>query len=728
MFFKSVKKTPLLLQMEATECGAAALGIILSSFGLIRPLEELRQECGVNRDGSKASNIVIAARHYGMEAQGFVRKAEDLIKERKPFIIHWNFNHFVVLEGFKGGFAYLNDPANGHRRVPMSEFRSSFTGVILSIRPGKDFKKGGKKFSIVAEVARRLMNEKAALFFILTVGLLMIVPGLAQPVFNQIFIDEILSFKHTDWLFNLLLAMGIACFLDGILNFLRAWCLTKWQAKLTIAGSSSFFMHIIRLPISFFQQRFSGEIAMRVGFNEQVANVLTGNAATALLDLLVAFFYLILLLQYSVPLTLIGVLFSVTNLSLMLVMRKHLLETALKVEQEAGKAIGTAVGGLQIIETLKANGNEADFFSKWAGYNAKFTQGRIEMDMKAQVVIIGPVLLNAINTALIMIAGGFQIMDGVMTAGIFIAFRNLMGNFQAPVEELANLGNTLQQTEMQMRRLNDVLRYETDPVFYPPKPPAPIKRKKLTGFVELKDVTFGYSPLAAPLIEDFNLNLMPGRWVALVGSSGSGKSTVARVVSGLHREWRGKILFDGMERTEIPGDVIVNSIAAVDQEIFMFSGTVRDNLSLFDLSIPQADILAGAKDAMIHDDILRLEGGYEHKIQEGGVNFSGGQRQRLEIARALACNPSILIFDEATSALDPVTEEIVMTNIRRRGCACLMVAHRLSAFRDCDEIIVLEYGKVVQRGTHNEMIAVDGPYRKLLGQQLSKPESDIDEE
>ncbi|MDR2528979.1 MAG: NHLP family bacteriocin export ABC transporter peptidase/permease/ATPase subunit [Synergistaceae bacterium] len=714
-------KTPTLLQMEAVECGAASLGIILSHFGLIRPLEELRMQCGVSRDGSNALNVLKAGRGYGMEGRGFRSSAEDLAMEKMPLIIHWNFNHFLVLEGFKRGKAYLNDPASGHRTAPLEEFYQSFTGVALSFKPGEKFKKGGKKYSVVADVARRLVREKLALLFIMIVGLLMIIPGLAQPVFNQVFIDDVLSRTHSNWLTNLILAMALACFMDVALNFLRAWCLAKWQTKLTVAGSSSFFLHVMRLPLAFFQQRFSGEIAMRVGLNEQVADVLTDEAATAALDFLVAIFYLLLLSQYSVPLTAIGVSFSVMNLALMFFMRGRLEELSLRIQQDAGKAIGTAVSGLQIIETLKANGNEADFFSKWAGHNAKLAQGRMEMALASQAMVVGPALLNAINTALIMLVGGFQIMDGLMTAGVFIAFRSLMEDFQAPLGKIMSLGTTLQQTSMQMQRLSDVLRYDIDATFYPRTPPAPIARKKLTGQVELRDVTFGYSPLKEPLIENFNLTLESGKWVALVGGSGSGKSTVARVVTGLQSEWNGVVLFDGMKRTEIPSDVIVNSIAAVDQEIFLFSGTVRENLSLFNSSIPQADVVAAAIDAAIHDDITNMEGGYNHRIKEGGANFSGGQRQRLEIARALACNPSILIFDEATSALDPVTEEIVMTNIRRRGCACLMVAHRLSAFRDCDEIIVLEYGKVAQRGTHNEMIAVDGPYKRLVTQQTRTP-------
>jgi ABC-type bacteriocin/lantibiotic exporter with double-glycine peptidase domain len=416
-------------------------------------------------------------------------------------------------------------------------------------------------------------------------------------------------------------------------------------------------------------------------------------------------------------LTVIGVSFSFINILLMSMLRKRLAEMAMRVQQESGKGVGIAVSGLQVIETLKANGNEADFFSKWSGYKAKENEGVQQVNLSAQVMTVAPAFFSGLNTALIMLVGGFGIMDGLMSSGIFIAFRSLMGNFQGPISKLMGLVQNLQTTEMQMQKLNDVRRYETDKINYPERPAEPIGKTKLTGLVEFRDVTFGYSPLDPPLIENFSFTLKPGRWVALVGSSGSGKSTVAKLASGLYHEWSGQVLFDGAERTDIPKGVLVSSIACVDQDIYLFSGSVRENLSLFDPSVPENDILAGTRDAMINDDITRMEGGYDYRINEGGSNFSGGQRQRLEIARALAVNPSLLIFDEATSALDPVTEEAVLTNIRRRGCACLMVAHRLSAFRDCDEIIVLEFGKVVQRGTHNEMITEDGPYRRLVSAQ-----------
>ncbi|MDR3331073.1 MAG: ATP-binding cassette domain-containing protein, partial [Synergistaceae bacterium] len=380
---------------------------------------------------------------------------------------------------------------------------------------------------------------------------------------------------------------------------------------------------------------------------------------------------------------------------------------------------------LQVIETLKANGNESDFFAKWAGYSSKSYEGAQQIGMAAQMMSLAPALLGGINTALIMIVGGFGIMDGLMSTGVFIAFRSLMGNFQEPVTKLLGLMQSLQSTEMQMQKLNDVKRYDIDRLNYPEHPPAPIGRNKLTGMMEFRDVSFGYSPLEPPLIENFNLTLKPGRWVALVGGSGSGKSTVARIATGLYHEWSGQVLFDGMERSRLPKEVLVASIACVDQEIYLFSGSVKENLSLFDPSVPDSDIMLGARDAVISDDILSLEGGFGYMINEGGANFSGGQRQRLEIARALAVNPSLLIFDEATSALDPVTEERLLTNIRQRGCSCLMVAHRLSAFRDCDEIIVLENGKVAQRGTHSDMISVDGPYRRLVA-QTDAPENEAE--
>ncbi len=708
-------KVPTVLQMEATECGAASLAMILAYYGRWLPLELLRQECGVTRDGSNADNLLKAARRQGCVAKAFAGRSEVLRKKEFPLILFWEFNHFLVLEGFQGDTVFLNDPAMGRRTVPWDEFITSYTGVYMKITPDENFKPEGEPYSIVKTVAAKLREDKWALIFLMVLGLCMIIPGLAVPVMSQIFIDDVFSLKHADWIVKLLIAMFGTMVMLGIMTAMRAAVLTYWQKKLTIADSSGFFWHVLRMPVTFFQQRYAADIASRIQFNESTAEVLSNQAATALLDLLVALFYLLLLFQYSVPLTLIGISISVVDIFVFLYMRRRQTDLIMRIQQDASKAYGVLMSGLMMVESIKANGSEGDLFAKWAGYAAKASVATQEMKLWTMKVKLLPLLLGGLNSALIMTVGGFSIMEGIMTAGIYTAFNNLIAKFHEPVQKLLSLGNVLQNTEMQMRRLDDVRRYKTDSLNYPDEnQTVSFTGNRLSGELTLKDVSFGYSPLDPPLIEHFDLHLEPGRWAAVVGSSGSGKSTLAKLVAGLYEEWSGEILFDGVKRREIPRPVIVNSLATVDQDVFQISGTVRQNISMFDKSVPSADIVQAAQDACIHDDIIQLQGGYDAEVSEGGLNFSGGQRQRLEIARALAFNPSLLILDEATSAIDPMTEQKCLENIRRRGCTCLIVAHRLSTIREADEIIVLERGKVAERGTHRELISHDGPYRRLI--------------
>ena len=641
--------------------------------------------------------------------------AKCCVKKEFPLILFWEFNHFLVLEGFQGDTVFLNDPAMGRRTVPWDEFITSYTGVYMKITPDENFKPEGEPYSIVKTVAAKLREDKWALIFLMVLGLCMIIPGLAVPVMGQIFIDDVFSLKHADWIVKLLIAMFGTMVMLGIMTAMRAAVLTYWQKKLTIADSSGFFWHVLRMPVAFFQQRYAADIASRIQFNESTAEVLSNQAATALLDLLVALFYLLLLFQYSVPLTLIGISISVVDIFVFLYMRRRQTDLIMRIQQDASKAYGVLMSGLMMVESIKANGSEGDLFAKWAGYAAKASVATQEMKLWTMKVKLLPLLLGGLNSALIMTVGGFSIMEGIMTAGIYMAFNNLIAKFHEPVQKLLSLGNVLQNTEMQMRRLDDVRRYKTDSLNYPDEnQTVSFTGNRLSGELTLKDVSFGYSPLDPPLIEHFDLHLEPGRWAAVVGSSGSGKSTLAKLVAGLYEEWSGEILFDGVKRREIPRPVIVNSLATVDQDVFQISGTVRQNISMFDKSVPSADIVQAAQDACIHDDIIQLQGGYDAEVSEGGLNFSGGQRQRLEIARALAFNPSLLILDEATSAIDPMTEQKCLENIRRRGCTCLIVAHRLSTIREADEIIVLERGKVAERGTHRELISHDGPYRRLI--------------
>lgn len=707
-------KTPTILQMEAVECGAASLAMVLAYYGKWLPLEKVRQECGVNRDGSNAKNILRAARKLGMEGKGRFVPASELSEQGFPLIIHWEFNHFVVLEGIKGDIAYLNDPAMGRRTVPLKEFSSSYTGIALVVKPGQNFTREGKPYNVLKAVAKKLLEDKKALILISIISLFLLVPSLATPVFNQIFLDELLTLNHLDWLLNLCLAMICGICVTAILNTLRAVVLTRWQKKLTLADSSSLFWHMLRLPIQFFQQRYASEVASRLEFNESIASVLSGSAATAVLDIIVAIFFLVLLLQYSVELTIIGVCFSSISICVLLFVRRKLTDLNMRVQQDTGKEYGTLINSLSMIESVKATGTESDVFAKWAGYRAKVVAGTQETQFYSLLMSELPTFLGGLNSALIMTIGGFSIMDGTMTTGIYMAFQNLIGSFQQPVSKLVSLGTTLQTTEMQMRRIDDVRAYPIDEINFKEQDTVGGEIKQLSGDVELKDVSFGYSPLDPPLLENFNMHLKAGSRVAIVGYSGSGKSTLAKIVTGLYEEWSGDVLFDGKKRRELPRATLTNSIASVDQDVFHLNGTVQENITLFDSSIKKSDVIQAAKDACIHDDILKLEGGYDGMVSEGGTNFSGGQRQRLEIARALVRNPSILILDEATSALDTVTEKKLLDNIRRRGCSCILIAHRLSTVRDSDEIIMLEKGKIVQRGTHFEMMKVDGPYLRLI--------------
>ncbi len=709
-------KVPTILQMEAVECGAASLAMILAHYDLWIPLEKLRQECGVNRDGSKASNVMKAAKARNCEVHGYRWEADNLREEGTfPMIIHWEFNHFVVLEGIIGDIVYLNDPAMGRRTVEWENFLTSYTGVAITVQPSTGFKPEGHRYNIFKAVIDKLLQDKFAMIFMIILSLCMIIPGLASPVMSQIFLDEILTGKHRDWMFKLCIAMTISFVISGAMTWLRAVVLTRWQKKITLADSSSFFWHLLKLPMSFFHQRYAAEVASRISFNESIAGVLSGSAATAALDFLVAIFFLFLLIQYNLTLTIIGVFFSFINIAVFLAVRRKMTDLNMRIQQDAGKEYGTAMNGLMMIDSIKANGTEGDFFTKWAGYRAKVLAAQQETALWSLSVNTIPVLLGGINSALIMTFGGFSIMEGAMTAGMFVAFQSLMGNFQEPINNLLSLNSTLQTTEMQMQRLDDVRRYNVDSLNYPTDDDKKkFKKDRLSGELDLVDITFGYSPLEKPLLKNFNLHLEPGRWVAIIGSSGSGKSTLAKIVTGLYEQWDGKVLFDGTDRREIPRAVIVNSLSSVDQDIFQISGTVKENITLFDESVRQSDIIQAAKDACIHEDILKLEGGYDAEVSEGGLNFSGGQRQRMEIARALAANPSILVLDEATSALDPVTEQTVLENIRYRGCSCLIVAHRLSTIRDCDEIVVLDHGVVAERGTHREMMQHDGPYRRLI--------------
>jgi NHLM bacteriocin system ABC transporter peptidase/ATP-binding protein len=710
-------RTPTVLQMEAVECGAAALAMILAYHGRVVPLEQLRVACGVSRDGSKANNVVKAARTFGLSARGYKKEPAQLRDMPVPMIVHWNFNHFVVCEGFKGGKAYLNDPAAGPTVVSDEEFDHSFTGVALAFERDAGFAPGGDRPSVVRALGRRLPGARFALSYIVLAGLALVLPGLAGPSFNKVFVDEVLVAGMTDWIKPLLVLMGAGATIAAALTWLQQRYLLRLETKLSIETSGKFFWHVLRLPVGFFTQRFAGEIGNRVGINDRVAKTVSGDLATTTLNLVLIVFYAVLLAQYDLLLTGIGVAVAALNIGALRWVSRKRVDLNRRLLQDRGKMIGAAMGGLQTIETLKATGSESDFFSRWAGHQAKVNNAYQQLQLTTTLLSSVPPLLMALNTALVLGVGGMRVMDGRLSMGLLIAFQALMTMFLNPINKMVDLGSSLQEVKGDLGRLDDVLNAQRDPCAEPALDAPHSSAAKLTGQLELRGVTFGYSRLEPPLISDFSLRLTPGSRVALVGGSGSGKSTVARLVSGLYEPWSGEIVFDGRPRSAISRPVMTSSLAVVDQDVNMFEATIADNITLWDGTVLESDLVLAARDACIHEDIADRPGAYGSVMEEGGRNFSGGQRQRMEIARALAGNPSVLVLDEATSALDPATEKSIDDNLRRRGCTCLIIAHRLSTIRDADEIIVLDRGRVVERGTHDQLVAAGGPYRNLIASE-----------
>jgi len=709
-------RTPVVLQMEAVECGAAALGIILAYHGKHLALEQLRVDCGVSRDGSNASNVLAAAEQHGLTGTGYKMELEGLWDTPLPVIIFWEFNHFLVIEGYSPGKVHLNDPAYGRRVVTDAEFDRGFSGVVLTFEKKPEFRKSGKPPGIIRALRKRLRGVRSAVTFCVLAGLGLVVPGLAIPTFARVFVDDILIGRFEGWLGPLLLGMAAAALMRAGLTGLQQHFLMRASTKLAIVTTGKFLWHVLRLPTEFFMQRYAGDVSSRISSNDRVAHVLTGELATSVIGVLTAIFYAALMFRYDMVLPIVGISLSLLNLVALRIISSSRADDSHRMLQESGKLMATSMGGLQIIESIKAAGRENDFFARWSGYQAKAATAEQKLRTSSAFLDIIPVCLTMVTTAIILGLGGLKVMEGAMTMGMLVAFMSLMNGFGRPISDLVRLGSVIQEVEGDMRRLDDVANYPIDSSFT--AEPAGVTvtgaTRRLKGFLELRNLTFGYNRLDPPLLKDFSLSLAPGDRVALVGGSGSGKSTIAKLIAGLYKPWSGQVRIDGSARDKLPRDLLANSCALVDQDIFFFEGSVRENIAMWDSTIPDEAIHRAAKDACIHDRITMRRGAYSSKIEEGGRNFSGGQRQRLEIARALAIDPAILILDEATSALDPTTEKHVDDNIRRRGCTCIIVAHRLSTIRDCNEIIVLDRGVVVQRGTHEQLIKVEGPYSRLI--------------
>lgn len=714
---KGAAKVPVIMQMEALECGAASLAMVLAYYGKWIPLEQVRYDCGVSRDGSNARNVLRAARSYGLTAKGYrYEPAELKTKGKFPCIIHWNFNHFVVLNGFKGNKAVLNDPARGTYTVSMKTFDESFTGICLMFEPGEEFVPGGKPQSVFGFAKKRLKGAGAAIAFVTMTTIISSLIGIISPAFSRIFLDRLLTGQNPDWVVPFVIALAGMSVIQLIVAWIQSVYSLKINGKLSMVGNSTFMWQVLRMPMDFFSQRMAGDIQGRQSSNASIASGLVETFAPLLLNAGMMIFYLVVMIRYSLMLTLIGLASVLINFGLSTIISKKRINITRVQMRDSGKLAGATVAGIEMIETIKASGAEDGYFEKWAGYQASVNTQQVKFQKLNEVLGLLPSLVSSLCSTAVLMLGVYLAMQGEFTVGMIMAFQGFLSSFTAPAESIISAGQTIQEMRTEMERVEDVMKYPVDV-----QNDAPVDENaeydKLSGCIEMKNVTFGYSRLAEPLITDFNLSLKTGSRVAFVGASGCGKSTLSKLISGLYKPWSGEILFDGKRIDEIDRSVFTGSLAVVDQDIILFEDTIANNIKMWDTSIEDFEMIMAARDAQLHEDIMQREGGYQYKLTEGGKDFSGGQRQRMEISRVLAQDPTIIILDEATSALDAKTEYDVVNSIKNRGITCIVVAHRLSTIRDCDEIVVLDGGRVVERGTHEELMRLGGAYTQLVSNE-----------
>ncbi len=711
---KGVARVPVIMQLEALECGAASLAMIMAYYGKWIPLEKVRVDCGVSRDGANARALVNAAGSYGFKTHAYKCEPENLQKEGKfPCIIHWNFNHFVVLDGFQGKYVWLNDPARGVIRISMEDFDKSFTGIVIEIEPAEGFQPEGKPKSTLAFAITRLGGASSAVMLVMFTSVISAMFGIINPTMSRVFMDRILTLDYQQWLMPFIILMAWLAFLQIVVELARVIYSLKINGKLAIVGSSSYMWKIFFMPVEFFSQRMAGDIQMRRQDNESIAEELVNTFAPLLINVIMMVLYLVLMLRRSLVLTAVGLSAMLLNAFIARKISEKRVNITRVMQRDMAKLASTTASGIEMIETIKASGAEKGFFKKWSDYQASISEQVVQSVSTDNYLGMVPAFLSTMANYTVMILGVWLVMEGEFTLGAMQMFQGFLGSFMTPAMTMIKAGQSLQEMRTKMERIEDVMEYPDDE-YVKNSAEDLTGLKKLTGEVELKNITFGYSKLGKPVITDFSMKIKPGSCVALVGMSGSGKSTISKLISGLYNPWQGEILFDGKKRSEYPREVMTGSIGVVDQDIIMFEGSISDNIRMWDDSIADFEIIMAARDAGIHDEIMVRDRGYNNRIVSGGRDLSGGQCQRLEIARVLAQTPSIIILDEATSALDAKTENEVMKAIRERGITCIVVAHRLSTIRDCDEIIVLDKGVAVERGTHDELVKLGGKYLQLV--------------
>ena len=713
---KGVVRVPVVMQMEMLECGAASLTMIMHYYHKFIPLEQARADCGVYQSGSSAKNIMLAARSYGMKANAWRLEPEDLLEEGPfPCILHWGLNHFVVLCGFHGRKAVLNDPARGRVTVDWEEFDREFTGVCITLEPDEGFKPEGKPRTVFSYAKDRLRGTGSAAAFVVLTTAISSLLGVISPVFSRVFLDRLLTGENPDWLRPFLLAFAGLIVVSVTVTWIARVYSLRIQGKMDSVGSASYLWKVLRLPMQFFSQRMSADISDRQATNATIAGSLINTFAPLALNLIMMVFYLVVMVRYSWILSLIGIGAILLNMGVSALITARRVNITRVQLRDSAKLSSATLSGISMIETIKASGAENGYFGRWAGYQASVNSQSVNFNRLNLVLGALPQTITSLANLAVLGLGVLFVVRGQFTVGMVMAFQGFLSSFMSPASSMISAGQSMQEMITQMERVDDVMSYPEAPAFAPREKKG--EYEKLTGAIEMEHVTFGYTPLGKPQIEDFSMTVKPGQKIAFVGRTGCGKSTLAKLISGLYQPWEGTITFGGVPMSEIDRDVFTGSVSVIDQDISLFEDTISENIKMWDEAIEDFEVTMAARDAGIYDDIVTRDGGFSHKLLEGGRDLSGGQRQRLEIARALAQDPTICIMDEATSALDARTEHEVIKSINERGITCIIIAHRLSTIRDCDEIIVLDKGKIVERGTHEQLYAKGGLYASLVNNE-----------
>jgi NHLM bacteriocin system ABC transporter peptidase/ATP-binding protein len=722
--------TPTVLQMDATEGGAAALTAVLNSFGRDVLLQDVREACSVTRDGVNTRNMVVAADNYGFECVEAHPTDAELSGLPIPYIVLSGQNRFLVAEGFRRRKVYVNDPAAGHRTLSLDDFTERYGGTVLTVAPKPGFEPDPRRQRRrpTIELLRLLTGSRKAVTYATVAGVALVVPATAAAGLTAIFVDQVLRAGNENWAATVVALAALVGLLQFGLSLFQQRVLLRLRMKLSIQMSATFLWHMLRLPIRFFDSRSPGGLVTRAQFNNYVAFLLSKQLATAAIGLITMTLFAVIMVVLSPVLGTVAIGVAVFNLLALLGVSRARTSTNQELQQTLVRLSGYTYVGINMIDDIKATGSEDEYFARWTGIQAQAVNAGQRLGTLTQGLLVVPGFLMMFNVVVILAVGGSLVISQDLSLSTLIAFQVLASSFFAPIAQIVVVASRFQDARAWMQQIGDVMdqpedeavaaatgplgsanghRRAADRQLAPPRP-------RLDGHLELRNITFGYSPNEPPLLKDLSVVLEPGMRVAFVGPTGSGKSTVANIVAGLLQPWSGEVLFDGQPRNGIPRAVLSASLGKVDQSILLFSGTVIDNIRFWDEAVLTADAVRAAEDACIAADIQAKPDGFGYRLAEGGRNLSGGQRQRLEIARVLATNPSIVVLDEATSALDSITEEAVDTNLRRRGCTCVIIAHRLSTIRDCDQILVLDHGQVVERGTHEDLMALNGLYKELV--------------